>query len=130
MDCNPQLDQIHFWESQKYFKNFDSVSVKIAVIDGYFNTNHPDLKGSIYKTYSLSDPTCYPYDSKKTECSNVLPPANVQVKSDNINALNHGTVISGVIAGRGTVGQGITGINPSAQLILISQGNKSDNSDE
>ncbi len=130
MDCNPQLDQIHFWESQKYFKNFDSIPVKIAIIDGYFNTNHPDIKASVYKTYSLNDPNCYPYDSKKTECSNVLPPANVQVKSDNINALNHGTIISGVIAGRGTVGQGVTGINPSAQLILISQGNKTGNNDE
>lgn len=99
MDCVPQLDQINYWESEDYLKKFDSVPVKIAVIDGYFNTNHPDLKNAVSKTYSLVKASCYPVDFSKSECLSVLPP-DVSVTSENITGLNHGSIISGVIAGQ------------------------------
>lgn len=120
MDCIPQLDQINYWESEDYLKKFDSIPVKVAVIDAYFNTNHPDLKNAIIKTYSLAKASCYPVDLSKSDCLGVLPP-NVPVTSENITGLNHGSIIAGVIAGQGAKGQGMVGINPSAQLILISK---------
>lgn len=123
MDCVPQLDQIHYWESESYFKKFNSIPVKVAVIDSFFNTNHPDLKDAVIKTYSLMSAGCYPINFSKSECLSVLPRTNVPVTSENTGAMNHGTIISGVIAGRGIPGQGMVGINPSVQLILISKAN-------
>lgn len=111
LECLPQLDQIHFWESRAAFDAFDSAPVTVAVIDGFFNVDHPDLEAAIAQRYSLADPGCYPVDLAKSACLEVRPPANVIVTDQNIEGLNHGSMIAGLIAGRGVPGQGVVGVN-------------------
>ncbi len=79
----------------------DGESVVVAVIDTKINYEHPDLKGKVLESYSIS---------------------NGKFKKDdtlNKNTSNHGTAVAGIIAAYPLNEDGVIGIAPKSKLISI-----------
>lgn len=107
--CLPHLDAIDYGEAAPLFRAYDDQPVRIAILDGQFNTDHPDLKGAIEFTYNFNRSGCRdPGTSTDPECHDVRGSKS-----------NHGTMIASLIAGQGQIGQGVVGVNPSARLTLL-----------
>ena len=120
LSCLPQLDQINYWKEKDKLSLLDLVDVKIAVIDGFLNDKHVDLQSSILKTFSVDEEFCDQTRINDSNCFNVNPP-NIVITDQNENAINHGTIISGLIVGNGKIGEGVVGVNPSAKLFFIAK---------
>lgn len=73
--------------------------IVVAVIDGGFDTKHPELKGKIYKPYNVVNRNSTLIGSSKGG--------------------DHGTHVAGIAAGIANNGQGIAGIAPNCKLMLI-----------
>ncbi|MBX3233299.1 MAG: S8 family serine peptidase [Labilithrix sp.] len=125
VECPTQLGGINHWASANAWKKLDAVPVTVAVLDGAFNTEHPDLSGAFALTYNFAKPQCATYDAGDAACTNVSPPPSPPAAQ--LGAINHGTIISGVIAGRGEPGRGIVGVNPSAKILGVGRDASNDN---
>jgi len=73
--------------------------VKIAILDAGFNIGHPDLSNSVIATYNAID-----------KSADVSPdPTDI----------DHGSCVAGLVSSKSSNSNGITGIAPASQLILI-----------
>lgn len=90
------------WESTT-----GSSSVTVAVVDSYFELNHPDLRGvNVVHPVSIENGT-----------DNVYPPMGVEFGS-----LVHGTHVAGIIFGRMGNREGSCGIAPGCSFMPVSLG--------
>lgn len=127
----PQLDAVGYWQSYQAFRAYDSIPVKVAILDYNFNTSHPDIAANISATYDFNNTACGTKIGavNSDTCRNVfLNPSGFSSMSKEEKAtFNHGTEIAGVIAGQGTYGKGAIGVNPSAKLILLKRDSSNNN---
>lgn len=77
--------------------------VKIAVVDGFFDVDHPEFAGKIVN----------PYSSVRRN-GIVAPPAG------RMDQISHGTHVAGLAAGNVNNDQGLCGIAPGCKLIPVS----------
>lgn len=82
------------------YKNYTGDGVKVAIIDDGFDTRHYELDGRVVKTINYTNESLYGDVSHTT--------------TDDY----HGTAVAGIIAANSNY-QGIRGVAPNAQLILI-----------
>ncbi|MBX3206517.1 MAG: S8 family serine peptidase [Labilithrix sp.] len=123
LSCLPQLDEIGYWRSAREWSTYDDVPVSVAVLDLSFLADHPDIRGAVDMTWNFMQDGCTSFEQGKGDCTRVAPivprpPAPPAVGERQI-MLIHGTMIAGVIAGRGAPGTGVVGVNPSARLELL-----------
>lgn len=86
--------------------------ITVAVIDSYFDTEHPELKGRVVKPYSV-----------ERRNGNVLPPSGKFSPDDPATApLFHGTHVAAIAVGAIDNGAGSAGIAPKASLMPVSLG--------
>lgn len=115
LDCLPHLEQVRFKESYNSFKKYNRTKVKVAILDGEFNQDHPNLKIKLRQGFDANINGCT--SVRKKSCAYDFNPNDVPSDSRYLGTFNHGTSIAGVIA---AYGRGLVGVNPSAQLLPIS----------
>lgn len=103
--------------------DLNTETVKVGVIDTYFDTTNQDLDEGIFvKTWNnLVDENgnCNVtalYNEKISQMNNTDDEEEKVKLKDEADTLAHGTHVSGIIAAQGENGFGITGINQNVQL--------------
>jgi subtilisin family serine protease len=131
LECLPQLDEINYWQVNREWAEYDDVPVTIAVLDLSFLVKHPDISNAIDMTWNFLTDGCAQYASGKNTCEGVAPtvptPPPAAAFSEEQIKLVHGTMIAGLIAGRGKPNAGVVGVNPSARLDLFVRDMYTDN---
>jgi len=128
LDCLPQLDEIDYWNAAPSWAAFDAVPVTVAILDGAFVTTHADLGAAMAVSYDFAQPGCVPFSASNAACRVVTPTIGTTPPTgQQLGQAIHGTVIAGVIAGRGAPGSGVVGVNPSASLAAIVRDVANDN---
>lgn len=101
---------IQAYEAWDITKGSDDIVV--AVIDGYIDITHPELKGRIVKPYSV-----------ERKSRNVLPPARpYSFGRDEDAPVYHGTHVAALAVGALNNGKGAAGLAPGCKLMPISLG--------
>ena len=98
-------------------------TIVIAVVDDGVDLDHPDLKGNLWKNYAE-----IPNNGVDDDNNGYIDDYdgwNVNTDSDNVDNTaqvnaSHGTEVSGFIGAIGNNGSGITGINWSIKLMILS----------
>lgn len=88
--------------------------VTLAVIDGGFDINHPEFKNSDGSSKILSTSCSFTYNTSTAKVVRQVGRENVKITDGD----SHGTFCAAVAAGSIT-GQGIVGIAPNADLMLL-----------
>lgn len=121
--CLPHLDSINYWQAAHGWSAYDAAPVTVALLDLSFIVDHPDIQKAVSMTWNFLREGCTTFDQTKTECRDVAPvvpePPPVAAFGEEQIKLVHGTMLAGLIAGRGEPGKGIVGVNPSATLDLF-----------
>lgn len=129
--CIPHLDAIHYWEAAPEWSTYDDAPVTVAILDLSFITDHPDIARSVDMTWNFLEDGCTTFDLGKSACRDVAPDAPPRAPLPALGEepikLVHGTMLAGLIAGRGEPGRGIVGVNPSAKLDLLVRDLETDN---
>jgi subtilisin family serine protease len=129
--CLPQLDQIGYWKAADTWAALDDVPVHVAILDLSFVTDHPDLARSVDFTWNFLDDGCGTVGPGQPRCRDVAPsvpqPPPPALLGEEQLKLVHGTMLAGLVAGRGEPGKGAVGVNPSAQLDLVVRDLDTDN---
>ncbi|MCW5834489.1 MAG: S8 family serine peptidase [bacterium] len=129
--CLPHLDAIHYWEAAAEWSAYDRAPVTVAILDLSFITDHPDIAPSVDITWNFLEAGCTTFDLGKSACRDVAPDVPERVPLPALGEepikLVHGTMLAGLIAGRGAPGRGIVGVNPSAKLDLFVRDLETDN---
>jgi subtilisin family serine protease len=131
LTCLPQLDEINYWRAARGWSKYNAAPVTIAVLDLSFVIDHPDISKAVDFTWNFLQDGCASFDLTKSECRNVAPvvpnPPPAPAFGEEQVKLVHGTIIAGLIAGRGEPGNGVVGVNPSAKLDLFVRDLTTDN---
>lgn len=93
----------------------DGDTIVVAVIDGGFALNHPDL--NFYKNR-----LDIPGNSIDDDLNGYVDDTNgwnAYLNSGNITSNNHGTHVSGTVGARGNNGVGVTGVNWNVKVMAI-----------
>src|SRR5262249_21223316 len=131
LTCLPHLDEIGYWQAAPEWAKYDAAPVNVAILDLSFLVDHPDLSKAVDSTWNFLQDGCAEFDAAKAQCRNVAPavptPPPIAAFGEEQIKLVHGTMLAGLIAGRGEPGKGIVGVNPSARLNLFVRDLNTDN---
>ncbi len=108
--------------SRSYDRSFNDIV--IAVVDGGFDINHPDL---LYNKWTNTREIA---GNKKDDDGNgYIDDINgwdVSSNSGRIASADHGTHVAGIIGARGNNSRGIAGVNHRARIMFVSSGDLGD----
>ncbi len=131
LSCLPHLDAIHYWQAADGWAAYDATPVEVALLDLSFIVDHPDITKAVGFTWNFLKEGCTSFDAAKGQCHDVAPlvpePPPAAAYGEEQIKLVHGTMLAGLIAGRGEPGVGVVGVNPSARLDLLVRDLNSDN---
>lgn len=129
--CLPHLDAINYWRAERAWAAYDAAPVTVAVLDLSFLVDHPDIAPAVDFTWNFLKEGCASVEPAKTSCRDVAPlvpePPPAAAFGEEQIKLVHGTMLAGLIGGRGSPGSGIVGVNPSAALDLFVRDLDADN---
>jgi len=90
---------------------------KVAILDTGIDTDHPDLAPNVYK--SADKPNNGKDDDKNGYVDDTYGFNAIDGKGSGEDDNGHGTHVSGIVAGRGNNGNGISGICWSSTLVAV-----------
>lgn len=108
--------------SRSYDRSFNEIV--IAVVDGGFDINHPDL---LYNKWTNSREIAG--NNKDDDGNGFIDDVNgwdVSSNSGKIAIRDHGTHVAGIIGARGNNSRGIAGVNHRARIMFVSSGDLGD----
>jgi subtilisin family serine protease len=112
---NPLLSPVHIGAVEAWDVTQGSSSIVVGVIDTGIDYTHPDLAGNIW---SAPAPFTVTIGGVPIACEAGTHGFNAITDAcDPMDDHNHGTHVSGTIAGRGNNGIGVTGVNWVSSLI-------------
>jgi thermitase len=90
---------------------------KVAILDTGIDTDHPDLASNVYK--SSDKPNNGKDDDKNGYVDDTYGWNVINGKGSGEDDNGHGTHVSGIVAGHGNNGNGISGVCWSAKLVAV-----------
>ncbi|NCC70235.1 hypothetical protein EOM09_01490 [bacterium] len=134
---DPDLQKQWYLKEINVYKAWDITrgknTVTVAVIDSGVDTNHPDLKDNIWRNVDEiygngidDDNNGYIDDVNGWDFLLSIPDPNPKIPIDynndsdlSVEGINHGTVVSGIIAASASNKTGISGIAPNVKIMPL-----------
>ncbi|MCC6138122.1 MAG: S8 family serine peptidase [Bdellovibrionaceae bacterium] len=122
---NVGINAVPSWQdfgSRSYDRSFNDIV--IAVVDGGFDINHPDL---LYNKWVNSREIAS--NGKDDDGNGYIDDINgwdISSNSGRIASADHGTHVAGIIGARGNNYRGIAGVNWRARIMYVSSGDLGD----
>lgn len=122
---NVGINAVPAWQdfgSRSYDSGFNDIV--IAIVDGGFDINHPDLTYNKWVNYRE-----IAGNGKDDDGNGYVDDINgwdVSSNSGRIASADHGTHVAGIIGARGNNWRGIAGVNWRARIMYVSSGNLGD----